>query len=256
MVDEDEVPRGALAPPPRKSTLLRVDDAETDIPSVAGSQPISISTHPLHATLQTRYMQSFDRTWKKPRASLAESNTSPCEVGHTLNASTSSVGSPHDIERGKTSAQVKQDLDEGPPPTTMWQSSWKAVGTLIHKSGIQTQTSMVQGTTAPAAMGSNSHNGILMAANALQHQVYEATGSGQRDEPLWHTAYQSAQLKLQGELNITISLNEYIQTMCAPGQELLRRELVRKTISILKYKMGKAKLKAQKTTKLVKRQSN
>jgi len=251
MVDEDEVPRGALAPPPRKSTLLRVDDAETDIPSVAGSQPISISTHPLHATLQTRYIQRFDRTWKKPRASFVESNTSSWEDGHALDAPSYDEESPRNIVRGETSTQDEQDLDKGPPPTTTRKPSWHGYPQGL-KTEIQAQTSMVKGTTTRTPMDSNilmAHKHTSAAESTLQQEIYEATGSGQQDKSLWQSAYQSAQSKLQSELNIRISLDRYIQTMCAPGRELLRRELVRKTLSILKYKKAKVKLK-------LKRQSN
>lgn len=83
-------------------------------------------------------------------------------------------------------------------------------------------------------------------AQSLQRQVYDVAGARHREKDTWAPSYEKAVGQVCNEYNLQVPIEQYQKSMCELGRAMLVKELLRKTVAIIKYKETMKKYKTMK----------
>jgi len=139
--------------------------------------------------------------------------------------------------------RYKDEHDDSTPPAVVASAT---AHELLHPSppvpetapsGVTKSKEVTQGTAPKPQM-----KGTL----SLRQQVHNETSQKNRQKEIWGSSYDKAVQQLSQDHNLKVPLEEYQQTMCEFGRAMLRKELTRKTVAIIKYTETMKKYKQMK----------
>lgn len=107
--------------------------------------------------------------------------------------------------------------------------------------GVIKSKKVTQGTAPPHSKQEKQQD-----TQSLRQQIYDEASATHKDKDSWAPSFEKAVDQVSTEYNLQVPLEEYQQSMCRLGRAMLKKELLRKTVAIIKYKETMKKYKQMK----------